>query len=63
MPSILAMPSQRNPNATKMTKAYRLCKILTLGQKLKLLKHAKNNSRTTLELFCAKKRSKKTPNI
>ena len=39
-----------------------LCKMVCLAQKLKLPK-AKNFSRDTLELFCAKKGSKKIPNI
>ena len=40
-------------------KGYSRCKILSLGQKIKLLKHAKNVSTNTLELFYVKKSSKK----
>ena len=40
-------------------KGYSLCKILTLGQKLKFQKHVKIHSTNHLELFCAKNRSKK----
>ena len=40
-------------------KGYSLCKMVSLGQKLKMPKHAKNDSTRTLELLCAKKRSKK----
>ena len=36
-----------------------LCKIVSLGQKLKLKKHAKNDSTITLELLCAKNRLRK----
>ena len=44
---------------------YSVCKIFSLGQKLKLKKkkHVRNASRTTLELFFAKKQLKKTPSI
>ena len=45
-------------------KGYRLCKMVSLGQKLKIgQKHAKNESTSTLEMFCAKIRCKKTPII
>ena len=37
---------------------YRLCKIVSLGQKLKLKKHAKNDF-LMIELFCAKNRLRK----
>ena len=33
--------------------------MVNLGQKLKCQKHAKNHSTTTLQLLCAKNRSKK----
>ena len=38
---------------------YSLCKMVSLGQKIKSQKHAKKHSTSTLELFCAKNRSKK----
>ena len=41
------------------SKGYSLCKIVTLGQKLKMPKNAKNDSTRTSELFYAKNRSKK----
>ena len=40
-------------------KGYSLCKIVSLGQKLKFKKHAKNDSLIMLELFCAKNGLKK----
>ena len=36
-------------------KGYSLCKIVSLGWKLKLKKHAKSDSLIILELFCARK--------
>ena len=38
---------------------YRFCKMVSLGQKLKIPKQAKNHSTRTLQLLCAKNRSKK----
>ena len=38
---------------------YSPCKIVSLGQKLKMLKGAKNDCTSTLKLLCAKNRSKK----
>ena len=38
---------------------YNLCKMVSLGQTLKLPKYAKNDSRTALELFYARNGSKK----
>ena len=38
------------------SKGYSLCKMVSLGQKLKFKKHAKNDSLIMLELFCAKDR-------
>ena len=38
---------------------YSLCKMVSFGQKLKMPKHAKNRSKRTLKLFCAKNSSKK----
>ena len=40
-------------------KGYVLCKILTLGQKLKFQKHVKIHSTNHFQLFCAKNCSKK----
>ena len=40
-------------------RGYSPCKILALAQKLKFKKHVKIHSTNHLELFCAKKRSKK----
>ena len=37
-------------------KGYSLCKIVSLGQKVKFKKHAKNDFLIMLELFCAKNR-------
>ena len=42
----------------KKCKGDKLCKINGLGQKLKLLKQAKNNHTSTLELFYTKKSNK-----
>ena len=49
----------RNGQTWPPCKDYRLCKIVTLGQKLNCQKHTKNNFRSTLELFCATNRFKK----
>ena len=38
-------------------KGYRVCKMVSLGQKLKWPKTCKNDSTSTLELFCGKNRS------
>ena len=40
-------------------KGYSLCKIVSLGQKFKFKKHAKNDSLIMLELFCGKNRLRK----
>ena len=40
-------------------KGFSLCKIVSLGQKLNLKKHWKNDSLIMLELFCAKNRLRK----
>ena len=40
-------------------KGYSLCKMVSLGQKLRFTKDAKTDSLITLELFCAKNRSRK----
>ena len=40
-------------------KGYSLCKMVSLGQKLDMPKTCENLSTRTLQLFCAKKRSKK----
>ena len=40
-------------------KEYGLCKMVSLGQKLKMPKTCENHSTRSLELFCAKDRSKK----
>ena len=41
-------------------KVYRLCKMVSLGQKIQRAKNSlKNDSTSTLELFCAKNRCKK----
>ena len=40
-------------------KGYSPCKMVSLGQKLKMLKQAKNHSTKTVKLFCAKNGSKK----
>ena len=40
-------------------KGYSLCKIVSLGQKFKIKKHAKNDSLIMLDLFCAKNRLRK----
>ena len=40
-------------------KGYSLCKIVSLGQRLKLKKDAKNDSLIILDLFCAKNRLSK----
>lgn len=42
----------------KKCKGDKHCKINSLGQKLKLLKQAKNNPTSTLELFYTKKSNK-----
>ena len=39
------------------------CKLLSVDQKIKLLKHAKNVSTTTLKLFSAKKPLEKAAKI
>ena len=45
-------------------KGYSLFKMVSLGQKLKMLKTCKKNHSTkTAHLFCAKKRLEKAPNI
>ena len=40
-------------------KGYSFCNIVSLAQKLKLKKHAKNDSLIMLELFCGKDRLRK----
>ena len=42
-----------------MQRLYSLCKIVSLGQKLKFKKTCKNDSLITLELFCEKKKKKR----
>ena len=44
-------------------KGYSLCKTVSLGQKLKLKKHAKNDSLIIIRVVLLKKQLEKTPNI
>ena len=60
-------PLEKSPNIQKWDhfenrpscKGYRLCKMVSLAQKFKSQKRAKNDFASKLELFCAKNRLKK----
>ena len=62
-PNIRKMRAFENGQKWPPRKGYSLCKMGSLGQKLNIPKGAKNDSTTTLQLWCAKKPLQKTPNV